>query len=334
MFRSTRLKLTAWYLVIIMLISISFSMIIYSMISSEFERSLRMQRYRIFNPGYGISIPVPAPQPDPDLLEEAKARLVWRLINTNIVIFILSGAAGYFLAGRTLRPIETMLKDQNQFITDASHELRTPLTALKTLIEVNLRDSNLTLPEAKEVLKSNLEEVNNLQTLSDGLINLAQYPHFEVKETTGSVPLKETSREAEKKVLPMAREKNITIHNDITEYTFRGDQKSILELFVILMDNAIKYSNSGTNIYLSSQYSEGKITITVKDEGLGIADEDKLHIFDRFYRADKSRTKTDAPGYGLGLSIAKKIVEAHKGTISVASKINEGSQFTIILPVK
>jgi two-component system sensor histidine kinase CiaH len=334
MFRSARLKLTAWYLAIIMLVSISFSMIIYSMISTELERSLKMQRYRIYNPGYGISIPVPAPAPDPEVLRDAQNRVIWRLVNTNIFILLLAGAAGYLLAGRTLRPIEEMVRDQNRFITDASHELRTPLTALKTSIEVNLRDDNLTLADARDVLESNLEEVDNLQTLSDGLINLAQHPKLDAVKITGTVQLKATSQEAVKKISPMAQLKKITIENEIAESSFTGDQKSILELFVILLDNAIKYSPENTTIFLSSRTSDGKIIITIKDQGIGIEAEDLGHIFDRFYRADKSRTKADAPGYGLGLSIAKKTVTAHRGAISVKSNVGEGTQFTIILPNK
>lgn len=334
MFRSARLKLTAWYLVIIMLVSVSFSMIIYNMISSELERSLRIQRFRIYNPGYGIAIPVPAPGPDPDVLDEAKDRLLWRLINTNTIILVLSGAAGYFLAGRTLRPIERMLNDQNRFITDASHELRTPLTALKTSIEVNLRDTKLSAEDAKEVLKSNLEEVNNLQVLTDGLILLSANQPHQNNKTMEPVQLRETSQEAVKKVSPMASLKNITIVNEINEYTLKGDQKSINELFVILLDNAIKYSEENTEIKMSSSSTDGKVIIRIQDHGVGIAESDIAHVFDRFYRAEKSRSKIDAHGYGLGLSIAKKTVEDHHGSISVKSKVGEGTQFTIILPLK
>ncbi|MDQ3099366.1 MAG: HAMP domain-containing histidine kinase [bacterium] len=334
MFRSARLKLTTWYLAIIMLVSISFSMIIYNMISTELERSLKTQRYRIYNPGHGISIPVPAPAPDPEVLKEAQNRLIWSLAHINAVILILSGIAGYILAGRTLRPIEEMVKDQNQFITDASHELRTPLTALKTSIEVNLRDENLTISEAREVLKSNLEEVDNLQTLSDGLINLSQHPKLDTENIRGVVQLKATSQEAVRKVIPMAQQKNITIVNEIAESTITGDQKSILELFVILLDNAIKYSSKETAINLYSKITDGKVVISIKDQGMGIAEEDISHIFDRFYRADKSRAKTDIPGYGLGLSIAKKTVTVHNGSISVKSTVGGGTQFTIVLPNK
>ncbi len=334
MFHSARLKLTGWYLLIIMLVSVSFSMIIYSMISSELERSLKIQRYRIYNPGYGIAIPVPAPAPDPDVLDDARQRLIWRLVNINSIILVLAGAAGYFLAGRTLQPIEDMLKDQNRFITDASHELRTPLTSLKTSIEVNLRDENLTAAEARDVLRSNLEEVNNLQTLTDGLINLAQHPSVHTTKITGEVQLKAAAQDAVRKVLPMAELKGIEIINEISEHTFTGDQRNIVELFVILLDNAIKYSPEKTSITLSSTTIDGKIFIKVRDQGIGIDDQDLVHIFDRFYRADPSRTKSQATGYGLGLSIAKKIVDSHNGTISAKSKIGEGTEFTIVLPNK
>lgn len=99
------------------------------------------------------------------------------------------------------------------------------------------------------------------------------------------------------------------------------------------MDNAIKYSPKGKKITLTSKRSDRSITFEIKDEGYGIAKEDIPHLFDRFYRADKSRTKSEASGYGLGLAIAKEIVEKHHGTISVDSKLGQGTSVTIRLPV-
>ena len=176
MFQKARIKLTAWYLLIIMLVSILFSVVIYSGINRElgrFERShviiFRDERLVPPNP----PPPVDITKIDTQGLTAARTRLTLTLIFINIGIFWIAGLAGYFLAGRTLRPIKEMVDEQNRFITDASHELRTPLTSLKTSIEVNLRNKNMTLAQAKELIKSNLEDVEYLQTLSDGLIRLA-----------------------------------------------------------------------------------------------------------------------------------------------------------------
>ena len=119
--------------------------------------------------------------------------------------------AGYFLAGRTLRPIKNMLDEQNRFITDASHELNTPLTSLKTAIEVNLRDKNLSLKKAKDVLKSNLDDVNNLQFLSAELIKLTQYQDQNINLQLGKVLLKDVIEEAIEKVKVLAKKRNIKI---------------------------------------------------------------------------------------------------------------------------
>ena len=142
MFHSARLKLTAWYLIIIMAISISFSAFIYFGASNEYDRVIRIEQYRIQHPAPQGGIiqrpfeainPLPlSPQVDNELVEWARLRVLEALFGINVIILLLSALAGYFLAGRTLRPIKDMLDEQNRFITDASHELNTPLTSLKT----------------------------------------------------------------------------------------------------------------------------------------------------------------------------------------------------------
>lgn len=348
MFNKARLKLTTWYLLIIMLISISFSAVIYNFLNSEFNRVIRMEKLRqqgLWSPpknGVRFFIedneiipqhPVMIAPPSTEVIEEAKNRLLYILAAINLAIFGLSGAAGYFLAGRTLKPIKEMVDEQNRFITDASHELRTPLTSLKSEIEVNLRDKNLNLIDAKKILKSNLEEVNNLQYLSDNLIKLAQ-----THQTNGinfeTVSILNISKLALRKVEKLAKNKNIEIKNNFKDEMLEADHQSLIELLVILLDNAIKYSPENTQITLSSQKTEGFIVMEVEDEGSGIDTKDKSLIFDRFYRADKSRTKKDIDGFGLGLSIAKKIINKHNGSIEVESGVDKGSTFTIKLPLK
>jgi signal transduction histidine kinase len=314
MFQKARIKLTAWYLLIIMLVSMSFSVAIYRVLTSELDRFERIERIRIEHR-------FPA-------IDEIKHRLILRLININVFIFVGSALAGYFLAGRTFKPISDMVDEQNRFITDASHELRTPLTSLKSEIEVNLRDRKLSLVQAKALLKSNLEEVNNLQTLSDNLIKLTGNNAIDMKriQFTGII------KEAIRRVSAAAKAKRITITNDIPNLTLTGNVVLLTELFIILLDNAVKYSARGKNIRTTGGKSDGRVNILVTDQGYGIRKEDVPHLFDRFWRADKSRTKTAAPGYGLGLAIAKQIVERHHGSISVESEIDKGSVFAVTLP--
>ncbi len=326
MFQSARLKLTAWYLLIIMLISIAFSIAIYSVLNSELHRVERVQRLRQERRLQRV------PSIDTEVIEESENRLIAILSLINLGILVVSAGAGYFLAGRTLRPIKEMVDEQSRFITDASHELRTPLTSLKSEIEVNLRDKDLSLNNAKKLLQSNLEEVNNLQYLSDNLIKLTQYQKGN-GENFEQVNLLQISESAIRKVTNIAKNKNIAIKNQIQDQTFRADKQSLIELFVVFLDNAIKYSANGKTVTLSAKKPDGFLQIEIKDQGIGIDESEIPHLFDRFYRADKSRAKSDVSGYGLGLSIAKQIIDKHHGSIKVISQINKGTTFFIKLPI-
>ncbi len=330
MFQSARLKLTAWYLLIIMFISISFSVVIYRGLTEELHRVERVQRLRQMFYAQGLGVQNPNFRLDPGVLRESERRIRLALISINLIILGVSGAAGYFLAGRTLRPIKVMVEEQNRFITDASHELRTPLTSLKSEIEVGLRNKNFTISEAKKLLESNLEEVNSLQALSDDLIRLAQYKGYNGVVMI-RMPLSLILEKAIAKVIPLARRKHIAIRNNTRPYTIRANKQALIELFVILLDNAIKYSPSKSTITIAGDKKDGTIRIHVTDQGMGIDQKDLPHIFDRFYRADKSRTKTGIAGYGLGLSIARQIAERHNGAIKVTSTLQKGSTFTVEL---
>lgn len=331
MFQSARLKLTAWYLLIIMTISIFFSYFIYNAATYEVERALRRQQLQFYSE-QGIVPPPPyLIQIDPTVLQESETQIWLRLLTLNLIIFGFSGGIGYLLSGRTLRPIETMITEQKRFISDASHELRTPLTALKSEIEVNLRGKNLSAAKARQILQSNLEEVNSLQMLSESLLRLTQY-----EDSTGwkftKIPIEKVIRGAWDKVSVIAKEKKITMEIKQGETYTLGDMVSLIELFIILFDNAVKYSGEKSRVTVSIIVRDGWMHILVQDEGIGIHPDDVSHIFDRFYRSDTSRSKQSTTGYGLGLSIAKKIVAVHKGSISVESRIGEGTTFAIKLP--
>jgi signal transduction histidine kinase len=197
-------------------------------------------------------------------------------------------------------------------------------------IEVALRDSKLTKAQAVELLQSNLEEVGKLRRLSDGLLNLAQ--HQKPADVTPT-DLKPVAKEAIGRVEKLAASKKITIDDKTKDLVIKADHYSLTELLVILIDNAIKYSPNGKKIEITSQTNGKSGLISVKDQGIGIKATDLPHIFDRFYRSDTSRSKTQAEGYGLGLAIAKKIADLLDGSIEVKSAPSKGSTFTIVLPV-
>lgn len=328
MFKSARLKLTAWYLLIIMSISIAFSVVIYKVQINEVERFAKAEQFRLER-----RFRIPFVVFDNSVILEIKRRLIFLLLGINGVILAAAGGLGYFLAGRTLRPISEMLDEQNQFITDSSHELRTPLTSLKSAMEVGLRDKNLSLKEAKALVSENIEEVNKLQSLSDSLIQLTQYGKANGNIIMEKISLNEVVNKAIERVKLVAKQKTITIEDNVDEFEIFGNKYGLTDLLVILLDNAIKYSPGESTVEITAQKNDGVVKILVRDQGIGIAKEDIQHIFDRFYRADTARLKTKAGGYGLGLSIAKKIVDFHHGTILVESELGKGSTFIVRLPI-
>lgn len=317
-----------------MLISGLFSLIIYKGVTSEVESRFRSiesrvrieERMRIF------------PEPPSPFLEEhleaVKRQMLIMLLFTNGVILILSGAAGYFLASKTLKPIEDALEEQSRFIADASHELRTPLTALKASTEVALRDKKLSAKDARLALESNLEDVNGLQVLADDLLSLAQYEKGYEDFIFEKANIREIIDNAQRKTRSLAKKKNIEVASDVQEAILVAHKQSLKKLVRILLDNALKYTQKDGKVFITTKQDKAHLLIEVRDSGIGISKEDLSHIFDRFYRVDQSRSKTKVPGYGLGLSIAKEIVDLHKGSINVSSVQNKGTTFTIKLPIK
>lgn len=334
MFKKTRLKLTAWYLLIITVICFSFSFLIYQISSLEIIHFAESQRNRIernFNSFYP-DVPRPPISVDTDLISESQNRLLINLLVINGIILVISGSLAYFLAGRTLFPIQQMMEDQKQFVSDASHELRTPITALKAMLEVSLRDPKLSLAESKQVLNDAIYSTNQLKTLSDSLLELNHFHSYASSLNLTSISIKDLMSESVQKIQAKADKKQIIITLKPIKDKINVDHQKIEELFLILLDNAIKYSPNSSHIKFTVLKTKKNIVFKIIDHGIGISEADLPHIFDRFYRADNARTKNGSEGYGLGLSIAKKIVEAHTGKLEVTSQINHGTTFTISLP--
>ncbi len=338
MFQTARLKLTAWYLLIIMLISIIFSLVIFNIVSNQIEGLIHMQNDRIEHfqqdlQGGDQKLSPHHDQPpviSTQELQDQKNQLLITLIIVNGIIFIIAGGAAYFLAGRTLRPIKIMIDEQNQFVSHASHQLRTPIATMRIDIEGSLLERHITDQRAREIANSNLEELGSLQTLTNNLLRLAQVPHDVSKQYAEKVSLDESIQDACKKVSTLAKKKHITLRQNVEKAFVTGDKSSLTEVFVILLENAIKYSPEKTSITISTKREKHTLKIIVADHGVGIEEKDLPHIFNRFYRSSQSYPQE---GYGLGLSIAKRITETHNGSISVTSEINKGTKFTISLPL-
>lgn len=334
MFTQARIKLTGWYLVVIMVVSLVFSGFIYNGISLELVRRKEMieRRFEIEQPEFVL------PRgPRPIILEElesARENVLILLIYANSAIFLFSALLGYFLAGRTLKPIEQALEEQKRFVADASHELKTPLTALQTEIEVALRNRHLSLKEARKVLKNNLEETEDLTKLTGNLLSLTRYQSGKNGLNFTRVNFLSLVNLVLKRIEPLAKKRKITIQKNIANLQIKADRVSLEKLLLILLDNAVKYSPKGKKITLKAKKQSGYLVMKVIDQGMGITKKDLPYIFNRFYQASSSRTRTANDGFGLGLSLAKEIVKMHKGTIKAASNRGKGSVFTVKLPLK
>jgi signal transduction histidine kinase len=261
-----------------------------------------------------------------DQTDKATANIIAGLVIANIVILIIGGGLSYLLARHTLRPIKDIHEAQSRFTSDASHELRTPLAAMKTEIEVALRDKDSTKHDLADVLRSNLEEVDKLSNLSQMLLDLSRLDHDKLRVTAVNLVLLthnviKQHKVGVKRIAIKAPKKAIVA----------GNEAAISELVSILVDNALKYSPINSLIRISISQLNDRICFQIINTGDGIEETKLPYVFDRFYRADSSRT--NRVGYGLGLSLAKKIVELSNGELSVTSTPGQSTIFAVLLPV-
>jgi signal transduction histidine kinase len=231
-----------------------------------------------------------------------------------------------------LNRLEEAFNTQNQFIQDASHELKTPIAVARTNIEVIEMDENPSPEDYRklvEVLKMNTERMNQLSEklllLSKNQQQIVEYSIININYLIGDI-LKEIHTYA------MNKNIELTFDASMEELLVEGDNFAIKQAFTNLIDNAIKYNQPGGRVHISTYKDGQKAIVVVEDNGIGISEENQKHIFDRFFRLDKSRSRAQG-GTGLGLAIVKEIIESHKGTVSVKSEPDAGSVFTITLPL-
>lgn len=323
------------YLAIVMAISLSFSLTLYNLSMREFDRGFRRQDELIgripvdgfFPPNFQRRFI----QSRETAAEEAKARILSELILANVAILVLGGGLSYFLARRTLEPIEEAHQSLERFTADASHELRTPIAAMRSEVEVALMQPKLKVAEAKEVLQSNLEELDRLTQLTSGLLSLARLEDDTLDVKNQAVePILKTAVE---KVSATSKQRNISFAVEVSgdKLSAKADKASLLESLVILLDNAIKYSPAGSRVEIKARRKKDRVVISVIDHGRGIKPKDLPYVFDRFYRADISRSRQETSGHGLGLAIAKQLIERQGANISLTSTLGQSTTATITL---
>lgn len=253
------------------------------------------------------------------------------------ILFIVAAAfVGHLLAGRAIVPIKHSFVRQREFVADASHELRTPLSILLTSVDVvQSDDGNQLSAFSVQVLDDMKSEVRRMSKMVGDLLTLARADAGVSNVMKEKFDLITVSEQIIRSFQLVADEKGVALELDYqTPISVFADKERLSQLLLILIDNAIKYTPTGGQVKIELRTITGSkptVSITVQDTGVGIPDEHKKLIFDRFYRIDKVRSREEG-GSGIGLSIAKWIVDAHGGTIKVESTPGHGSSFVIQLP--
>lgn len=266
-----------------------------------------------------------------------KALLIMMLL-FSVVFLAITAVGGYFMAGRAMIPIQQAFLRQREFVADASHEFRTPLSIFQASVEVVEGDTDQTLsPFSKQVLSDMKSEIHRMTKLVADLLTLARADSGTSDIIKEEIDLVMVAEPIVRSVRPLAMAKEIElVLGGEDSVLVRADRERIGQLILILVDNAIKYTPKGGRVEVSITRGTAAgacALIEVRDTGIGIAPAEQKLIFKRFYRVDKVRSR-ELGGVGLGLPIAKWIVDAHKGKIKVESQEGAGSRFIVMLPLE
>ncbi len=335
MFNKARLKLTFLYSLVFLLFFWSFSFGVYAWMDRSFGEGYISQVKQMNQQQTGQN---------QGEFEDQKAAIVTIagdvalnqlrniLIFLNVISFLLIPFIAWFLTGHALKPIEENHERQKQFVSDASHELKTPLSIIGGEIEVTLRKKRK-VPEYLQILSSTKEEVGRLRDLVDNLLFLARNDQGKQAIQTERVEIVDVLSSVISTLKPSIDKKNLHLSFEPSEdnLIIEGQLLGIRQLFLNLLDNAVKYSKKSGSIWVTITKNNPYASISIRDNGIGIATENQEKIFDRFYRVDVSRSSIK--GYGLGLSISKSIIEKHKGQLSIKSEFGKGTTFTVNLPL-
>jgi len=233
---------------------------------------------------------------------------------------------------RMIARLEDAFQHIHRFSADASHELRTPLTVLQLELEGIIQNRDLS-PALVDQIGSALEETQRLSRIVENLMTIARLDAGEVKMEKVLLDMGELVASTAEQMRLLADEKSLKLHCHIEpNVRVLGDQTRLKQVVVNLIDNAIKYTPSGGHVTVSVRAEETKALLEVVDTGLGMSPETIPHVFERFYRADKARSR-DSGGAGLGLAIVKAICSAHGAEVEVSSQESQGSRFRVELPL-
>lgn len=265
--------------------------------------------------------------------ENFKLSLLKIFISVGFISLIALLMISIYLTNKSIKPIKDVFDKQKQFIADASHELKTPLTIIKT-------NTSLVLSNPEDPVKNQSKWINyiNLQTdrMSELVNEMLSLAKLDTDENTLVLSSINISKIIESMILQfdaIIYENGINLYTKIDNDIFiTGDKESLKKLFSIIMDNAIKHTNNKGSIHVNLVLDKNTVKLSIKNTGKGISSEHIEKIFERFYRVDSSRVR-ETGGYGLGLSIAKSIVEQHKGNIYAKSTVDKDTTFFVEFPI-
>lgn len=249
------------------------------------------------------------------------------------VLYLGTCFLGYWLAGRNILPISKMYEKQKQFTADASHEMRTPLAVMKLAVEGLKGDDESKLSSfAQESVNMLGSDADRLSRLTENLMTLARSDEENLPVYTTQVDLTQLCQRVCTQLELLFAQKEIKLVRKVQDnLSLVGDEMALSRLLIILLDNACKYSPSHTTVTLRAVSVKEQLVIEVRDEGCGVSDEDKQKIFDRFFRVDKARSRSQG-GLGLGLSLAWAIVHQHSGSIKALDNKPQGTIMYVKLP--
>ncbi|MEE9286405.1 MAG: ATP-binding protein [Dehalococcoidia bacterium] len=264
----------------------------------------------------------------------ALARLALILALSEAAALVLAVGGGWFLAERALVPIRNAFDRQRRFVADASHELRTPLAIIRSSGELLARHGSQRVDENRHLVEGIVAETEYLGGLVSGLLTLAQSDAGRLSLRREPLDLDALVRSVCHDASPLAESNGLELAclTDGGAAVVNGDRERLRQLLLLLLDNAFKYTPNEGRVDVSLTADGGDARLAIADTGSGIEPEHLEHVFDRFYRADATRGR-EAGGSGLGLSIAKALVEAHDGGISVESVVGRGTTVRVRLPL-
>lgn len=249
---------------------------------------------------------------------------------SGVVIVLLLGIGSWWVAGRSLQPTLKAWELQQTFIANASHELRTPLTLIRASSEVASRHFHRD-KEMQGLLTDIMTECDHMSQLVEDLLLISKLDTHQLKLDRKPVDMRDLLEDIQRQFAPLAQKQSVKLELKNVDGVLFADRLRIRQVLMILVDNALRFTSSGGLVELDSSLQGRNVVVSIKDTGSGIPFDDLAHVFERFYQAG-NHAGMDNKGNGLGLSIAKSLVEAHSGNIHIESRLGQGTLVTFSIP--